>query len=63
MRTAKIEVHRDGRREWRWRLRAPNGRILADSGEGYRRRRSVREAVHRVRTILAGQTPVVEVKP
>jgi uncharacterized protein YegP (UPF0339 family) len=63
MRTAKIEVYRDGRREWRWRLRASNGRILADSGEGYRRRRSVREAVHRVRTILTGQVPVVEVKP
>ena len=62
MRTAKLELYRDGRREWRWRLRASNGRILADSGEGYRRRRSARNAVDRVRTVLTGNVPVVEVK-
>ncbi|HYD37986.1 MAG TPA: DUF1508 domain-containing protein [Allosphingosinicella sp.] len=26
------------RREWRWRLRAANGRILCASGEGFRNR-------------------------
>jgi len=31
-------VYRDRKREWRWRLTAPNGRILADSGEGYKRK-------------------------
>ena len=25
----------DGKGEWRWRYVAPNGRIMADSGEGY----------------------------
>jgi uncharacterized protein len=25
----------DARGEWRWRLKASNGRVLADSGEGY----------------------------
>ena len=63
MRTAKLQIYRDARREWRWRLRASNGRIVADSGEGYRRRASVYEAVKRVRSILAGDLPVVEVKP
>lgn len=24
--------------EWRWRMTAPNGEIVADSGEGYSRR-------------------------
>ena len=62
MRHAKLQIYRDGRREWRWRLRASNGRILADSGEGYRRRRSARDAVDRVRTVLAGDVPAVEVK-
>ena len=63
MRTAKLQIYRDARREWRWRLRASNGRIVADSGEGYRRRAAVYEAVHRLKTILAGDVPVVEVKP
>ena len=31
-------VYQDVRGEWRWRFIAPNGRILADSGEGYKRR-------------------------
>ena len=61
MRQAKLEIYRDGRREWRWRLRASNGRIVADSGEGYRRRASVRKAVDRVRSILSGDVPIVEV--
>jgi len=61
MRTAKLEIYRDAKREWRWRLRAANGRIVADSGEGYRRRAAVCEAVKRVRSILAGELPVVEV--
>ena len=62
MRTPKLENYRDGRREWRWRLKASNGRIVADSGEGYRRRASARHAAARVRTILAGDLPVVEVQ-
>jgi len=63
MRTAKLQIYRDARREWRWRLRASNGRIVADSGEGYRRLAAAYEAVHRLKSILAGDVPVVEVKP
>ena len=62
MRHAKLQIYRDARREWRWRLKASNGRIMADSGEGYRRRASVRKAVERVRSILTGDVPVVEVQ-
>jgi uncharacterized protein len=29
-------VYKDLAGEWRWRLKAVNGRIIADSGEGYR---------------------------
>ncbi len=29
------EVYRDRSSQWRWRLKAVNGRIIADSGEGY----------------------------
>lgn len=31
----KIEVYQDTKGEWRWRAKAGNGRIVADSGEGY----------------------------
>ncbi|HMG72260.1 MAG TPA: DUF1508 domain-containing protein [Pyrinomonadaceae bacterium] len=27
--------YKDNKGEWHWRLKAANGRILADSGEGY----------------------------
>ena len=63
MRRGKLEIYRDGRGEWRWRLLASNGRILADSGEGYRRRASARYAAGRVRAILAGDALAVEVQP
>ncbi len=31
----KFEVEQGKAGEWRWRLVAPNGRIIAYSGEGY----------------------------
>lgn len=31
-----LSFYRDGKGEIRWTFRAPNGRILADSGEGYK---------------------------
>lgn len=34
----KIVMYRDTAGEWRWRAVAANGNILADSGEGYKRR-------------------------
>jgi uncharacterized protein len=35
---ARFEVFKDRAGEWRWRLRAANGRVIADSGEGYKQR-------------------------
>ncbi len=35
----KFEIFRDGDGEFRWRLRAKNGKIVADSGEGYKKRK------------------------
>ena len=31
-------VYQDGRGEWRWQICARNGKIIADSGESYKRR-------------------------
>jgi uncharacterized protein len=30
-----FQVYKDAQQKWRWRLKAANGNILADSGEGY----------------------------
>ncbi len=32
---AKFEVYKDGKSEYRWRLRASNGQVIATGGEGY----------------------------
>jgi uncharacterized protein YegP (UPF0339 family) len=34
----KAVVHRGSDRQWYWRLTADNGEVIADSGEGYRRK-------------------------
>ena len=33
-RKARVEFYEDNINEWRWRLIAPNCRVVADSGEG-----------------------------
>lgn len=38
MRKTHVRIYRDKRKEWRWRAIAANGKILADSGEGFKRR-------------------------
>jgi len=43
-----FQVYEDAADEWRWRLVAANGEIVADSGEGYVSRRNAREAAERV---------------
>ena len=30
------QYYKDTKGEWRWRLKASNGRIIADSAEGYK---------------------------
>ena len=47
----KFHIYQDKRGEWRWRLKARNGRIVADSGEGYVRQGN---AVRAVQTVLDG---------
>jgi uncharacterized protein YegP (UPF0339 family) len=32
----KIQIYKDAKGEWRWRLVASNGQIIATSGEGYK---------------------------
>ena len=32
---AKFQIYKDNAGQWRWRFKADNGRIVADSAEGY----------------------------
>ena len=34
----RVEIYVDARKKWRWRYRARNGEIVADSGQGYYRK-------------------------
>ena len=54
MRTPLFEIYRDRKKEFRWRLRAANGRVIADSAEGYRTKRACLQGVHRVGDGLMG---------
>lgn len=45
----RFELYRDPSGEFRWRLRAGNGRIVATSGEGYNTKANCRNAIDLVR--------------
>lgn len=51
-------VYQDTNKEWRWRLRAANNRIIATSGEGYVNRQDCYHAIQLVKSSSAA--PVQE---
>lgn len=53
----KFQIYQDKVGEWRWRLVAGNGRIVADGGEGYTAESKVLRAVVRLPAIVRGATP------
>ena len=58
-----FEIYRDTAHDWRWRLRAANGRIVADSAEGYASKRNVNRAITAMLDAVGGShgMPVQEV--
>ena len=44
----RIEVYKDLLKKWRWRLISKNGRIMADSGQGYTRRYECLKSLYKV---------------
>ncbi|OGT58903.1 MAG: hypothetical protein A3E01_05890 [Gammaproteobacteria bacterium RIFCSPHIGHO2_12_FULL_63_22] len=44
-------LYLDGAGEWRWRLFAPNAKVIADSAEGYRDRADAIHGIHLVAQI------------
>lgn len=58
MKTSKIEVYKDRNGEYRWRLVSSNGKVLADSGEGYKRKYGVIKAIAAVRKGMCFATTI-----
>ena len=52
----QFELYRDRNGEFRWRLKAGNGRILGQSSEGYQSRAGCLTAIERIRTGAATAT-------
>ena len=46
----KFHVYKDHKGEWRWRLKAANGKVLADSGEGYNSKQACKAGIELVKT-------------
>jgi uncharacterized protein YegP (UPF0339 family) len=55
----KIKIYRDANEEYRWRLVGSNGRIIADSAEGYVTKYNCEQAVARFRA-AASEAIIVE---
>jgi uncharacterized protein YegP (UPF0339 family) len=54
MRRPRFELYKDRRGEFRWRLRAANGRVIADGAEGYKTKRACLRGVYLVVDIAEG---------
>ena len=56
MRQGKIEVYKDRKKEWRFRIKAKNGRILAH-GEGYKNKLDVHKAIYAIEEVITYVSP------
>lgn len=52
----KIEVYTDSNNEWRFSVVASNGRIVADSGEGYKTKFFCMRNIHNLMKLLPSAT-------
>lgn len=53
---AKFIIYKDYKGEYRWRFLASNGRIIADSGEGYINRLDCERAINFLKVYGVGAT-------
>lgn len=56
----RCELYQDRKGEWRWRLRAHNGRIVCDGAEGYKTKGGAKRGFERVSMVFAEGTYIVE---
>lgn len=48
-----FEIYLDSARQYRWRFRSSNGKIIADSGEGYVRRSDCEHGIEIIKQFAA----------
>jgi uncharacterized protein len=48
-------VKKDAKGEWRWNLTAPNGKKIANSGEGYKDKKDCLHAIDLVKKSAGGK--------
>lgn len=54
----KFHIYKDSKGDYRWRLKAANGKTIADSGEGYNTKTAYQAGIDLVKG--AATAPVVE---
>jgi uncharacterized protein YegP (UPF0339 family) len=54
----RFELFNDTAGEWRWRLVATNGEIIADSGEGYTSKQGAKRGIESVKRVAEDATVV-----
>ena len=52
----KLEIYKDGKGEFRWRLKASNGEPIASGGEGFKEKRSCLASIESVKKNMADHT-------
>jgi len=55
---AKFEIYKDTAGKFRWRLKAPNGQIIATSGEGYETKENCKNGIQSLKTNVPTATIV-----
>lgn len=55
----KFLIYKDKAKEWRWRLVAANGKIIGDSGEGYKKITHCRNMVKEINPAIPFETAVL----
>jgi uncharacterized protein YegP (UPF0339 family) len=62
-RPAEFVTYMDATLYWRWRLIAPNGRIISDSAEAYSTRAHVKRAVRQIIAAVVGGAVITDELP
>ena len=57
-----FEIYQDKSGEWRWRLRASNGQLVANGGEGFSSKASVIRSLESVRKNVAESPGHIEIE-
>lgn len=57
-----FEMYQDGKEEYRWRLKAGNGQVIATGGQGYKAKADCKHAIDVIQKGAAG-AKVVEAAP